>query len=491
MWQFFLILFALWMLDNFYWKRRNLPPGPIPLPLLGNLLTLKRLNIENAVFTWRKQYGDFFTVWFGTKPAVMIGDYNVLVETFIKDGETYAGRPKDIPHDKGIVMADGDLWKDQRRFVLHVFRNFGLGRNLMQERVLNEVSMLISAVKEELNKGVENISIQNIVDIRVGSIINSLTFGYSFEKEKITEFITSKELTQKAVRNNGNPIWKIAQWNPQLFRRLPFFSKTVEKILNDKQCLRELFEKKVEVHKNKINFEADQEPTDYAEAFLRHQYKLNKDGVKDHYYTDFQLVQAVVELWIAGQETTSNTLAWMILYMMENPEIQKKAHEELDNVIGNDRLITLEDKTELNYINAIIAETQRYCNLAPVNVFHSVRKDVTINGYKLPKDTLVIPQICFVMFNEKHFPNPNVFNPERFLDKNGKFFQPPELMPFSLGKRICLGEGLARLELFLFTANILNQFKLNHPKNKKADMTRIVEGPPHPHPFVTFIKDRY
>uniref|UniRef100_A0AC35GLX8 Cytochrome P450 n=1 Tax=Panagrolaimus sp. PS1159 TaxID=55785 RepID=A0AC35GLX8_9BILA len=273
------------MFDNFYWKRRNLPPGPIPLPLLGNLLTLKRLNIENALFTWRKQYGDFFTVWFGTKPAVMVGDYNVLVETFIKDGETYAGRPKDIPHDKGILMADGDLWKDQRRFVLHVFRNFGLGRNLMQERVLNEVSMLISAVKEELNKGVENISIQNIVDIRVGSIINSLTFGYSFEKEKITEFITSKELTQKAVRNNGNPIWKIAQWNPKLFRRLPFFSKTVERILNDKQYLRELFEKKVEAHKNKINFEADQEPTDYAEAFLRHQYKLNKDGVKDHYYT--------------------------------------------------------------------------------------------------------------------------------------------------------------------------------------------------------------
>uniref|UniRef100_A0AC34FJU2 Cytochrome P450 n=1 Tax=Panagrolaimus sp. ES5 TaxID=591445 RepID=A0AC34FJU2_9BILA len=243
---------------NYATSTNSFEQGPTPLPLLGNLLTLKRLNIENASFQWQKQYGDFFTVWFGTKPAVMIGDYNTLVETFIKDGETFAGRSKDIPHDRGIVMADGPLWKDQRRFALHVLRNFGLGRNLMQERVLNEVSMLISAVKEEMKKGIEN--------------------------ETIKEFIISKELTQKTVRNNGNPVWRIAQFNPELFLRLPFFSKTVERMLNEKQMLKEVFAKKVQNHKRKIDFEADQEPTDYAEAFLRHQYKLDKDGVKDHYY---------------------------------------------------------------------------------------------------------------------------------------------------------------------------------------------------------------
>uniref|UniRef100_A0AC35FHJ9 Cytochrome P450 n=1 Tax=Panagrolaimus sp. PS1159 TaxID=55785 RepID=A0AC35FHJ9_9BILA len=90
-----------------------------------------------------------------------------------------------------------------------------------------------------------------------------------------------------------------------------------------------------------------------------------------------------------------------------------------------------------------------------------VTKDTKIHGYNIPVDTLITHQISTVSMNEKYFPEPEKFRPERFLDKNGKFFQPPELIPFGVGKRACLGEGLARLELYLFTANIANQFKVS------------------------------
>ena len=177
-------------------------------------------------------------------------------------------------------------------------------------------------------------------------------------------------------------------------------------------------------------------------------------------YSDSQLYATIFDLWLAGQETTSNTLAWLVIYLVQYPQIQTKLHHELDHVIGNDRMITLDDKSSLNYVNAVVAETQRFCNLVPVNIFHKITKDIEIGGYKFPKDTTITHQISTVLMDERYFPEPESFKPERFLDKNGKFFQPPELMPFGVGKRACLGEGLARLELFLFAANIFNHFKV-------------------------------
>ena len=168
----------------------------------------------------------------------------------------------------------------------------------------------------------------------------------------------------------------------------------------------------------------------------------------------------IFDLWFAGQETTSTTLGWLFLYLIRDQDIQKKVHEELDRVIGSDRVVTLDDKHNLNYTSAVIAETQRFCNLLPFNLFHKATKDVSIHGYPIPKGTVVTYQISSVLFDERYFKDPYSFNPERFLDENKKFFVPSEFIPFGVGKRACLGEGLAKMELFLFAANIFNHMKL-------------------------------
>lgn len=108
-----------------------------------------------------------------------------------------------------------------------------------------------------------------------------------------------------------------------------------------------------------------------------------------------------------------------------------------------------------------MAEIQRFCNLVPLNVVHRVTRDVTIKGYLIPKDTPITHHIGTVLKDERYFPEPEKFKPERFLDKTGKFVQPQELMPFVVGKRSCLGEGLARLELFLFLGNLFNHFEVS------------------------------
>ena len=154
---------------------------------------------------------------------------------------------------------------------------------------------------------------------------------------------------------------------------------------------------------------------------------------------------------------------------MTNPECQRKLHVELSKVIGSDRMITLDDKTDLPYVNAVVAETQRLCNLLPFNIPRRLLADVDFQGYHLKANTIVVPQISSVLYDEKVFPDPTKFKPERFLDSDGKFQTKPELIPFSVGKRACLGESLARLELYLFAANLFNHFEVGFNLEMKTN----------------------
>ena len=126
------------------------------------------------------------TVWFGNVPVVTVHDSPTIYETFLKDGEAYTGRQSFKGSSiirggyAGVILTDGHLWKEHRRFALHVLRDFGLGKNLMQERILGEVTSLISDVKEDLKNGDRVISIQDEIDRAVGSIINALAFGQRF-----------------------------------------------------------------------------------------------------------------------------------------------------------------------------------------------------------------------------------------------------------------------------------------------------------------------
>ena len=99
-------------------------------------------------------------------------------------------------------------------------------------------------------------------------------------------------------------------------------------------------------------------------------------------------------------------------------------------------------------------------NLLPLNLIHKTTRDVTIRGYLIPKNTCIVPQIGAVLFDETIFPEPESFKPERFLNENRELKKIEEFCPFSVGKRQCLGESLARMELFLILANLFNQFKV-------------------------------
>uniref|UniRef100_A0AC34RHM1 Cytochrome P450 n=1 Tax=Panagrolaimus sp. JU765 TaxID=591449 RepID=A0AC34RHM1_9BILA len=153
-----------------------------------------------------------------------------------------------------------------------------------------------------------------------------------------------------------------------------------------------------------------------------------------------------LDLWFAGMETTANTLQFTVLFLIHNPKCVKLLQKELDQKINSDRLITLKDKPSLPYLQAVINESQRLSNLLAQNLLHKTLDDVEICGYKIQKNTIIVPQISCVLFDEKYFPKPYKFKPKRFLDENGQVKKIEQFIPFSVGKRQCLGESLAKTE---------------------------------------------
>ncbi|KAI9999631.1 hypothetical protein NQD34_018328 [Periophthalmus magnuspinnatus] len=185
----------------------------------------------------------------------------------------------------------------------------------------------------------------------------------------------------------------------------------------------------------------------------------DKQNLKTQYH-EKSLIFSVGSLFAAGTDTTASTLRWGLLFMAKYPDIQSQVQQELDREVGS-RQICVEDRKNLPYTDAVIHETQRVANIIPLSIPHKTSRDVTFQGYFIKKDTVVIPLLSSVLYDENEWESPHAFNPSHFLDKDGKFIKREAFLPFSAGRRMCLGEGLAKMELFLIFSNLLQHFRFS------------------------------
>ena len=163
------------------------------------------------------------------------------------------------------------------------------------------------------------------------------------------------------------------------------------------------------------------------------------------------------------------------MLMALHPEVQRKCQDELDEILGQ-KAPTIEDMNNVNYIMATLMEIQRFAMVAESSLPHRLMQDVEIDGYKFKKDTLFFSNLAKFMNDPVQFPEPRKFKPERFLNKEGKVQKHEYLVPFGIGKRICMGESLAKNEMFIFFVRTIQRINIGVTNGKRPDPEEFHAG---------------
>ncbi|KAM4694846.1 cytochrome P450 2K4-like [Discoglossus pictus] len=465
------VILCLCLISLLYgWNRtvyKNFPPGPKPLPIIGNLHMMDVKTPYKTFLELSKKYGSVFSVQMGSQKMVILCGYEAVKEALVNHADEFTDRPtipifKDIFRGYGIVFSSEENWKVMRRFTLSTLKDFGMGKRTLEDKIKEESESLVQIIKSFKGKPFENTMIMNAA---VANIIVSILFGHRFDYGDPT-FLKLMKIVNENVRLLGSPMVTLYNCFPSLLKWLPGNHKTIHRNVAELQkFVRETFAKQ------KDQLDANDQRS-LIDAFLVKQQEEKPSS--EQYFHNENLTMLVSNLFGAGLETTSTTLRWALLLMMKYPEIQKNVQNEIEKVIGSSQPQT-EHRKNMPYTDAVIHEVQRFANIVPLNVPHGTSQDVTFRGYFLPKGTYVVPLLTSVLKDKAYFEKPDEFYPQHFLDADGRFRKNDAFMPFSAGRRICAGENVAKMELFLFFTKLLQMFTFKQPPGApEIDLTPVV-----------------
>ncbi|CAI2336588.1 unnamed protein product [Caenorhabditis sp. 36 PRJEB53466] len=456
------ILTVAYLFYELDYKRRRLPEGPMPWLVAGNVPSFaKAKSIDDLFQCWKRQYGGIFTVWIGPIPLVMVSDLPTIKKYFIQHADAFSNRWRNFVTDSimegsnGIVQIDGDKWREQRRFALHTLRDFGVGRPLMEEMITMEVTTLMNHMEQSCGIEGKEIRLCPSIAVCVGNIINNMLFGIRFNQDN-SYMHRLHSLLDDQSHTVMQPIMGAYIAFP-VTSKIPIINGEWNRLMGIKKELLQFLDCQIQEHRDNWRDEiVEQEPEDLTFAYMIEVEKRKRNGEDIGFFDDQQLKMLLLDLFFAGMETTVTTLKWAFLLMAKNKDIQEKVQAELDS-IGRPT-IEIQHRTKLPYTQATINEIQRVANILPINLLRTVAEDIDIDGHSFHKGDLIIPQISILMNDPQIFEDPHVFNPSRFLDKESNVKRIDEFLPFSIGRRQCLGESLARAELYLVFANLMKNF---------------------------------
>nr|XP_061806332.1 cytochrome P450 2K1-like [Nerophis lumbriciformis] len=453
------------------------PPGPRPLPLLGNLLHLNLRAPHRTLLEMSKKYGPVFTFHMGPKKVVVLAGYQTVKEALVQHAEEFGEREpfntvKEAKLEHGIVWNNGDSWKEMRRFTLSNLKDFGMGKKACEDKIIEESQHLLEVFR---NFRGEAFDTQQAINHAVSNIICSLVFGSRFRYDD--------PAFRAMVWRNSRAIQIVSGPSLQLYNMYPWLGKWISWAREELRRLETANRKQAaELIRGLKDTLDPRSSRGFVDAFLIRQRQLEDSGDVGHYH-DPNLLMTVSHLFAAGTETTSTTLRWALLFMATYPHIQEKVQEELKRVIG-DRQVQVEDRKNLPFTNAVIHETQRVADIVPMSLPHRTSRDVAFRGFFIQKWTTVYPLLTSVHQDESQWEKPASFHPQHFLDRDGKFVKPDAFMPFSAGRRACPGESLTRMELFIFFVTLLQHFRFRPPAGMPEDrleLTPCVGFTPAPH----------
>uniref|UniRef100_A0A8C9KGL2 Cytochrome P450 n=1 Tax=Panthera tigris altaica TaxID=74533 RepID=A0A8C9KGL2_PANTA len=439
------------------------------LYFLWNRNRINTNNVSKSISKLAESYGPVFTVYFGIKPTVVIYGYEAVKEALIDQSEVFSGRGPFPVLDKsiqglGIIFSNGEQWKQVRRFSLMVLRNMGMGKKSIEDRIQEEALYLVEALTKTNASPCDPTFLLGCASCNV---ICSVVFQNRFEYDDKKFSILINYFHENLLISSNSWI-QLCNAFPLLIHFPGCHNVLLKNIAN--QC--RFIVEKIKEHQESLDLS---NPRDFIDYFL---IKIEKE--KHNKQSEFTMDNLIITVWdviSAGTETTSTTLRYGLLLLLKHPGVTAKVQEEIDRVVGRHRSPCMQDRSRMPYTDAVVHEIQRFIDLVPNSLPHAVTQDTKFREYLIPKGTTILTSLTSVLHGEKEFPNPDQFDPGHFLDESGNFKKSDYFLAFSAGKRVCIGEGLAHMELFLLLTNILQHFTLKSVVDPKdLETAPVVNG---------------
>uniref|UniRef100_A0A182VPZ7 Cytochrome P450 n=1 Tax=Anopheles minimus TaxID=112268 RepID=A0A182VPZ7_9DIPT len=457
------LLFLLgWFIISFC-RRHRKPPGPYGLPFIGYLPFIDARKPYETFSQLAKRHGHIYGLWMGQVYAIVLTD-PALIRTILAKEEATGRAPLFITHGimggHGIICAQGDLWRDQRRLSIEWLRRLGMikygsSRLDLERRINSGLKGIIEDIDSKALLENQGFNPSAIIHHGLGNLLNDLVFGITYGKDNST-WKYLQHLQEEGVKHIG--VSMAVNFLP-ILRYLPSTRNTINFLLKGKYKTHNIYDTIIAEQRNRMHTSdslGKEQQECILKCFLKEATKRQEAGRPDAVFCDdIQLRHLMADLFGAGVDTTFTTIRWALLYIAICPAVQQRLREELRLRLAANESPSLDDVDALPYLRATIAEVQRIRTVVPIGIPHGTTKEIEIAGFTIPANTMIMPLIWAVHMNPTLYDAPNTFKPERFLDPEGRFITPSYFLPFQVGKRMCLGDELARNILHLYIAQIV------------------------------------
>lgn len=452
-------------------------PGPKPLPIIGNVLEVGS-NPHLTLTAMSERYGPVYQIQIGMRPVVVLSGVDTVRQALIKQGDDFSGRPdlysfKFINDGKSLAFSTDQtgVWRARRKLAMSALRSFATldGSTpeyscMLEEHICKEGSYLVEQLSTVMKADGCFDPFRHIV-VSVANVICGMCFGrrYSHDDQELLSLVNMSDEFGRVV-GSGNP----ADFIPFL-RFLP--NRTMKKFLAINDRFTSFVQKIVTDHYSSYDKDNIRDITD---SLIDHCEDRKLDENCNVQISDEKIVGIVNDLFGAGFDTISTALSWAVVYLVAYPEIQERLHLELKGKVGLERIPRLSDRASLPVLEAFVLELFRHSSFLPFTIPHCATKDTSLNGYFIPKDTCVFINQWQVNHDPELWKEPSAFNPDRFLSADGAELNKLEgekVLVFGMGKRRCIGEVIARNEVSLFLAILLQKLRFHEKPGHPLDMT--------------------
>ncbi|THD00192.1 hypothetical protein EYZ11_000383 [Aspergillus tanneri] len=456
-----------------------LPPGPKPRPIIGNLGDLPPPGKQDWQHWWeyKERYGPISSINIFGKIIIIVNDFHIAHDLLEKHSSKYNSRPQ-------LVFA-GEMLGLKHTFVMHPYSDLYRPYRKIMNRLMgsrNAASQFNPLQHLETRRFLLRV-LEDPTDIgkhahtEAGAVILKIAYGYTIEPHSPDPLVNLIDLSTKIFSLAATPGMWLVDTFPFL-RYVPSWfpgAKFKRTSLAWRKILVSTAEKPFRFVQNQMRHGSY--PPSYVASLLESsEGKFTPDEINIGKWT-------AASLYAAGVDTTTSSVECFFLAMALYPEVQAKAQEELDRVLGPNRLPTLQDRENLPYIDALVRETFRWHPVTPMAGPHLCSQDEIYKGYLIPKGAVVLPNLWTFTHDETIYKDPMSFNPERFLGSAPEL--DPHSVAFGFGRRMCPGRLLADNSLFGYVAQSLTVFNISREKGSdpKAEFLPGVISHPAPYPL--------